>query len=135
MLNTSFQVLVWQERLDRTCCERLKAIQNPPTMVGMVMLMTMVLLGKQEFSPHISSSTVLSRHDRKSFDASTMPADDTSSSGGHGKKRNRLEPSQPRAPPQTTYAGTYWGGLVCGILDPFYFSTFADDFFLLCVFQ
>ncbi|CAB3999965.1 Hypothetical predicted protein, partial [Paramuricea clavata] len=99
------QVLIWQERLDRTCCERLKAIQNPPTMIGMVMLMAMVLLGKQEFSPHSSGAASSIRHERKSFDGGTI-ADDTSSSGGHSKKRNRLEPGQPRAPPQPTYAGT-----------------------------
>ena len=79
-------------------------MQNPPTMIAMVMLMTMSLLGKHEFSPYASGSSATIRHDRKSFDATAM-ADDTSSSGGQSKKRTRLEPSQPRAPPQTTYAG------------------------------
>ena len=74
-------------------------------MVGMVMLMTMALLGKHEFSPHSSGPATSIRHDRKSFDGVTI-ADDTSSSGGHSKKRNRLEPGQSRAPPQPTYAGT-----------------------------
>ncbi|XP_028415382.1 dynein heavy chain 8, axonemal-like isoform X2 [Dendronephthya gigantea] len=96
------QVLVWQERLDRTCCERLKAIQSPPTMIGLVMLMTMTLLGKHEFSPFISTPSTTGRHDRKSFDGAAV-TDDTSSIGG--KKRNRLEPSQLRAPPQSSYAG------------------------------
>ena len=95
---------MWQERLDRTCCERLKTIQNPPTMVGMVMLMAMALLGKHEFSPHASNAGASARHDRKSFDGSVV-ADDTSSSGGPKQKRNRLEPAQPRPPPQPTYAG------------------------------
>ena len=99
------QVIVWQERLDRTCCERLKAIQSPPTMVGMVMLMAMVLLGKHEFSPFPSGTAGTTRHDRKSIDGITV-ADDTSSSGGHSKKRNRLEPSQPRQQPQPAHAGT-----------------------------
>ena len=79
-------------------------MQNPPTMIAMVMLMTMALLGKHEFSPYGSGSGASIRHDRKSFDGSAM-ADDTSSSTGQSKKRNRLEPSQPRPPPQTTYAG------------------------------
>ena len=79
-------------------------MQNPPTMIAMVMLMTMSLLGKHEFSPYGSGSSATIRHDRKSFDATAM-TDDTSSSGGQSKKRTRLEPSQPRPPPQTTYAG------------------------------
>jgi hypothetical protein len=104
-LGQFFQVLTWQERLDRTCCERLKTIQNPPTMVGMVMLMAMALLEKHEFSSHASGSGTSTRHDRKSFDGSAV-TDDTSSSGGPRQKRNRLEAAQSRPPQQPTYAGT-----------------------------
>ena len=72
-------------------------------MIGQVMLMTMTLFGKHEFSPYGFTPSTTGCHDRKSLDGGAAVTDDTSSTGG--KKRNRLEPSQSRALAQPTYAG------------------------------
>lgn len=103
----NWQVLLWQERLDRPCCERLKAIQNPPTMIAMVMLMTMVLLGRPDFSPFSSNSSSATRHEKKPIDGTPPASDDTSlvSSAGHSKKRNKTESNQARLIAQPTHTG------------------------------
>lgn len=41
------QVLVWKGKVDRQCVERLKAFQTPPVLVGQVMEMVMILIGKR----------------------------------------------------------------------------------------
>lgn len=72
-------------------------------MVGMVMLMTMALLGRSEFSPYSTTPYCSTRHDRRSFDAAAV-ADDTSSLGGQSKKKTRLE-----APPNRAHTQSYTG--------------------------
>ena len=42
-----FQVIFWKGRVDRACIERMKAFQNPPVLVGQVMEMVMLLVGKR----------------------------------------------------------------------------------------
>ena len=37
----------WKGRVDRQCVERLKAFQNPPMLVGFVMEMVMIFIGKK----------------------------------------------------------------------------------------
>ncbi|XP_025098007.1 LOW QUALITY PROTEIN: dynein gamma chain, flagellar outer arm-like [Pomacea canaliculata] len=41
------QVYVWKSKVDRQCIERLKAFQTPPVLVGQVMEMVMILIGKR----------------------------------------------------------------------------------------
>ncbi|RDD45872.1 Dynein heavy chain 5, axonemal [Trichoplax sp. H2] len=48
------QIRHWRNKIDRSCVERLRVFQNPPSLVGTVMEMTMVLLGKLEPSPAYS---------------------------------------------------------------------------------
>ena len=42
------QVLYWKSRVDRQCIERLKNFGNPPVLVGYVIEMVMVLIGKRQ---------------------------------------------------------------------------------------
>ena len=41
-------------KIDRGCIERLCAYQSPPALVGTVMVMVMILLGRPEFSMYVS---------------------------------------------------------------------------------
>lgn len=41
------KVGVWKSKVDRQCIERLKAFQTPPVLVGQVMEMVMMLIGKR----------------------------------------------------------------------------------------
>ena len=50
------QVNVLQKKIDRGTIERLRAFQNPPTMVGMTMAMLMILIGRPEFASYVPSS-------------------------------------------------------------------------------
>lgn len=38
---------MWKSKVDRQCIERLKAFQTPPVLVGQVMEMVMILIGKR----------------------------------------------------------------------------------------
>ena len=40
-------MVFWKGRVDRGCVERMKAFQNPPLLVGQVMEMVMLLVGKR----------------------------------------------------------------------------------------
>ena len=67
-------------KVDRSCCERLKAFQQPPQMVGMVMVMVMVLLGRPEFVPGIGgmgSPQASSRYEKKGDQGSSLPGTGT----------------------------------------------------------
>ncbi|XP_076466964.1 uncharacterized protein LOC143298129 [Babylonia areolata] len=50
------QVLVWKSKVDRQCIERLKAFQSPPVLVGQVMEMVMILIGKRLPSQRIQEA-------------------------------------------------------------------------------
>ena len=41
------QVLVWKKKVDRQCIEKVKGFQTPPLLVGQVMEMVMILIGKR----------------------------------------------------------------------------------------
>ena len=41
------QVLHWKSRVDRSAIDRLRGFQNPPMLVGQVMEMVMILIGKR----------------------------------------------------------------------------------------
>ena len=41
------QVLHWKGKVDRQCIERLRNLANPPVLVGQVMEMVMMLIGKR----------------------------------------------------------------------------------------
>ncbi len=43
------QVEVWRNKVDRSCIERIRAFQNPPAMIGQIMEMMAVLIGKKKF--------------------------------------------------------------------------------------
>lgn len=42
------QVDVWKNRVDRACIERIRAFQNPPALIGQIMEMIMILIGKKK---------------------------------------------------------------------------------------
>ena len=42
------QVDVWKYRVDRSCIERIRAFQNPPALIGQIMEMIMILIGKKK---------------------------------------------------------------------------------------
>lgn len=42
------QVDVWKNRVDRACVERIRAFQNPPALIGQIMEMIMILIGKKK---------------------------------------------------------------------------------------
>ena len=41
------QVLIWKGKVDRACIERLRGFGTPPVLVGQVMEMVMILIGKR----------------------------------------------------------------------------------------
>lgn len=41
------KVIIWKGKVDRACIERLRGFGNPPTLVGQVMEMVMILIGKR----------------------------------------------------------------------------------------
>jgi dynein heavy chain len=43
------QVEVWRNRVDRSCIERVRAFQNPPALIGQIMEMIVVLIGRRKF--------------------------------------------------------------------------------------
>lgn len=46
------QVEVWKNRVDRACIERIRAFQNPPALIGQIMEMIMVMIGRKKFPDH-----------------------------------------------------------------------------------
>ncbi|XP_067674368.1 uncharacterized protein [Haliotis asinina] len=53
------QVIYWRTKVDRQCIERLRAFANPPTLVGQVMEMVMMLIGKRLPSQRIQDLSPL----------------------------------------------------------------------------
>ena len=43
------QVDFWKNKVDRACIERIRAFQSPPALIGQIMEMLMVLIGKKKF--------------------------------------------------------------------------------------
>ena len=43
----TMQVLIWKGKVDRACIERLRGFGTPPVLVGQVMEMVMILIGKR----------------------------------------------------------------------------------------
>ena len=39
---------VWKNKVDRPCVERIRAFQNPPTLIGQIMEMIIILIGKNK---------------------------------------------------------------------------------------
>lgn len=50
----SIQVMHWKSKVDRNVVERIRAFQNPPVLVGQVVEMVLVLIGKRLPSQRIS---------------------------------------------------------------------------------
>lgn len=42
------KVEVWKNKVDRSCVERIRAFQNPPALIGQIMEMIIILVGKQK---------------------------------------------------------------------------------------
>ena len=75
-------MLEWKDKVDRSCIDRLKAFQNPPSLIGHIMEMVMTLIGKRlpsqrfdqmdsyptrdEQSGHFSASSSSTKMARKS---------------------------------------------------------------------
>jgi dynein heavy chain, axonemal len=49
------QVDFWKSKVDRASIERIRAFQNPPTLIGQIMDMMMVLIGKKKFPENFFS--------------------------------------------------------------------------------
>jgi len=85
----------FQVKIDRGCIERLRAFQSPPSLVGTVMVMVMILIGRAEFANYVmkkekkvgSSLSVYSRSSSstrsKKSNAKSLPI--SSVVGGDGK--------------------------------------------------
>lgn len=43
---------VWKNKVDRPCIERVRAFQNPPALIGQIMEMIIVLIGRRKFPEH-----------------------------------------------------------------------------------
>lgn len=59
----------WKNKVDRPCVERIRAFQNPPALIGQIMEMMIILIGKNKFpenSPVFKSSTDGGKDDENS---------------------------------------------------------------------
>lgn len=45
----SLQAENWKNKIDKACVERIRSFQNPPALIGQVMEMVTVLIGKRKF--------------------------------------------------------------------------------------
>ena len=101
-------------RVDRSLCERLRAFQSPPPMAGMVMVMVMVLLGRQEFAAGIggagSSYPPPTRLERKGEQSSSLGtgSDEASRTSSATHKRRSNKDVHHKGPPQTPLLGKTW---------------------------
>lgn len=84
------QVDVWKNRVDRSCIERIRAFQNPPALIGQIMEMILVLIGRKKFPDNVfifrsdpsASQSVGSAKDR----------DDKTSSNSENIKQSKSSP-------------------------------------------
>ena len=60
------QVLHWKDQVDRSCIDRLKAFQNPPSLIGHIMEMVMTLIGKRLPSQRLDQIDAYPSHDGQS---------------------------------------------------------------------
>ena len=74
-----------QAKIERGCIERLRAYQQPPPLVGTVMVMVMVLLGRKEFASYVQKTS-----SEKQQDNSTT-YDDSASRISSAKSRKPKE--------------------------------------------
>ena len=47
----------WRNKVDRACIERIRAFQNPPFLVGQIMEMITVMIGKRKVSDMATNKT------------------------------------------------------------------------------
>jgi dynein heavy chain len=66
MTDKKKQVEHWRNKVDRTCIEKIRAFQSPPILIGQIMEMVIVMIGKKKF-PEIfknpASASVLQEKD------------------------------------------------------------------------
>lgn len=89
-VSLTFQVIHWREKVDRNCIEHLRAFQNPPLLVGLVMEMVMTLIGKRLPSQRLEARDLYPSKDEHSgrFSASSSSTKFTAS-----VKKCKLYPS------------------------------------------
>lgn len=85
MLN-SFQI-----QIDRGCIERLRAYQSPPTLVGTIMVMVMILLRRPEFSSYVTASA----RTEKYRDGNLLVSESSLSRTSSAKSKKSKTPTQP----------------------------------------
>ena len=80
-------VLHWKLRVDRQCVERLKAFQKPPVLVGYVLEMVMILIGKKPTSDRLERRDIYPSKDDFSGQFSS-----SSGSTKTGVKKGKMKP-------------------------------------------
>lgn len=50
------QVEYWRNKVDRPCIEKIRAFQNPPVLIGQIMEMVLIMIGKKKFPEIFKSS-------------------------------------------------------------------------------
>ena len=104
-----FQLDHWKLKVDRTCIERIRAFQNPPALIGQIMDMIMVLIGKKKTSTAMASAATMqssttavqaTSNDNSKNDSMLNQASGTSMNKEEkpsldGTRSNQVKPSKP----------------------------------------
>ena len=77
------QVEFWKNKVDRACIERIRAFQNPPALIGQIMDMVMVLVGKKRhpesvLAPRGDTGTQRDKEDKSNAESAKIPSSRTS---------------------------------------------------------
>ncbi|XP_052708586.1 uncharacterized protein LOC128183562 isoform X10 [Crassostrea angulata] len=91
------QVIIWKGKVDRACIERLRGFGNPPTLVGQVMEMVMILIGKRLPSQRLYETRELTGKEEMS---SRMSSSSSSTRIGVKKDRKKSARSSAGTAPQ-----------------------------------
>ena len=77
-----------QKKIDRNVIERLRAFQSPPQMVGTIMVMTMVLIGRPEFAHFVHSAGT--KTEKRGTDGGSLSfSDDVSRASSAATRRTK----------------------------------------------
>ena len=83
----------WKNRVDRPCIERIRAFQNPPALIGQIMDMVMVLIGKKKHPESIlgtreATGTQRDKEERQNTESAKLSSSKTSTLS---KNNQRIE--------------------------------------------
>lgn len=75
----------WRNKVDRACIERIRAFQNPPFLVGQIMEMITVMIGKRKISDIASSKNMAAAEQQKAEPSKERDNNKTEQESGGGK--------------------------------------------------